>query len=110
MEEKLHVANLFDCQRDMASSTSMINNVGVMLEDFTALWKTAEEAQHDKVAVHTAVKRNRCCHASHADGRRKGGLCKHLKLQPRDLGPEAACRLDARPPHAHVRGGVQRKH
>tara|TARA_B110000305_G_C19397278_1_gene618142 strand:+ start:997 stop:1215 length:219 start_codon:yes stop_codon:yes gene_type:complete len=40
----LHLANMFDCPRDMARSQDMIHSMSEMLVQFQELWATAKEA------------------------------------------------------------------
>jgi dynein heavy chain, axonemal len=44
-EEKLHLANMFECPRDMQTSQQVISAVGEMLGQYELLWKCAEESQ-----------------------------------------------------------------
>jgi len=42
--EMLHLANMFDCPRDMARSQDMIHSISDMIGQFQELWGTAKEA------------------------------------------------------------------
>ena len=44
-EEMVHLATMFECPKEMATSTEMIAKAGEMLDMYKALWKAAQECQ-----------------------------------------------------------------